>query len=158
MAVLFHQSRKTIEAFPAEVARTRLQNLQNRNSAHGRIWANLREVASPRDQSCEPISCSLRGNGVATQIGELHRGAPIPNLGGLLGGEIVVLQSPIEGYASIEGYALGRAFDPPNDTNLGGGNVATAVQFAYTIRLGPRHAVPCRWRSRFARTLKRAHR
>jgi hypothetical protein len=64
----------------------------------------------------------------------------------------VALQSP------IEGYGLEKGIDPHNDTNLGGGVTATALQSAQSIR--PGRAMPFRadGRSRFLRTMKRVHR
>jgi hypothetical protein len=135
MIVQSHRSRKNIEAYPAEVARTRLQNLQTETARADGSGPTFERLQVPKIRVANQSAAVFdAGNGVTTQIGEFSKGAPVPNRGGLLGGENCS--------AAVTNRGLGSrtAFDPPNDTNLDGSITATAAQPAQNIQLG--RAVP----------------
>ena len=124
-----HRSRRTVEAylqkFPsgffAEVARSRLQNMQSQTASAGGSLPGVERLLQPEIRIANrPVVVLEDANPLGNEVGDLQKGAQVVVQGSLTGSDMVALQSPYIGYAPA------RAFSLPDDGDQHGAELRSA--------------------------------
>ena len=124
-----HRSRRAVEAylqkFPsgffAELARSRLQNLQSKTASADESFPGVERLRQPEIRVVNrPVRVLADANPLSDSVGDLEKGAQVVVQGSLAGSDLVALQSP---YA---GYAPARAFSLPDEGDEHGAELRSA--------------------------------